>query len=144
MGRRSVVLVGGESSGGQQVPVIQLCHDQGPSPSEATIEMIDVLPEFGRWVQPIHELANTPFEPSAFRVACEAIAPIKKESSDERIWHFGVAPDFTLLVAVETEATGEQRSPGWTVYRPVRVLCALLSVCWWETFLRIEHATETS
>ncbi len=106
--------------------------------------MIDVLPELGRWVQPLYDLANTPFDPSPFRTACEAIAAFDKATSDYDQWRFLVYPDFPLLVAVESVPTGGEKPSGWPAYRPVRVQCAVLSVCWWEPPLAAQSRTEGS
>lgn len=110
--------------------------------SVATAAKIEILPDFGRWVRPIDELANTPFEPTPFRAACEAIAPV--EHCDDYQWRFAVSPDIHLLVGVDAKVIGRDRASGYPVWQPLRILCAVLSVCGWENCQRSDHATEAS
>src|SRR5690242_10717827 len=104
-------------------------------------KMIVVLPEFGRFARPIYELANSPFESSVFRTACEQIAPFDEQNSTDDCWRFAVDLNFSLRVSVEAVTAGEPDSSGSHVHRRERVRCAMLSVCWWEQFSRTDHVT---
>jgi hypothetical protein len=43
------------------------------------------------------------------------------------------------MVTLNTELTGRKKPNGWPEYRLLGVSCAILSICWWETFLKSEH-----
>jgi hypothetical protein len=45
----------------------------------------------------------------------------------------------TLIVALNTQLTGRKKPDGWPEYRMVAVSCAILSICWWGTFLKSKH-----
>jgi hypothetical protein len=94
-----------------------------------------VFHEYPGFVPPIarfFELANTPFKVAVFKSACEAIAPFDARSSDDNLWSFPFDPcgEPRLLVAVGEDLT--------------EVDCAIRSICWWETSLRMLHDSDES
>src|SRR4051812_15189748 len=95
-------------------------------------------------IRRLSELASAPFEPTAFRAACESFAHFDTSSSHDDLWSFQIAPILALTVAVEVEPTNERKSLGQMVYRPIGVKFAVLSFCWWLTFLRSQHPTNES
>lgn|GEM_PF-3176392 len=106
--------------------------------------MFVTYPDFVPPVARLFSLANTPFDPSVFKAACEAFAPFDPKASDDNLWSFPFDPcgEPRLLVAVETEPTGEMKPCGGLIERPVMVDCAILSCCWWETSLRTLHSSD--
>jgi hypothetical protein len=86
-------------------------------------------------------LANSSFSPTAFRKECEQFAAFDKDSSSDDLWRFSLASGATLMVALNVEATGGKKVNGWPEYRALDVCCAILSICWWETFLQSEHVS---
>jgi hypothetical protein len=94
--------------------------------------MFHDYPEFVAPVVRLFGLANTPFEASSFKAACEAIAPFDARVSDNNLWSFPFDPcgEPRLLVAVGADLT--------------QVDCAILSICWWETSLRTLHESDAS
>jgi hypothetical protein len=89
--------------------------------------------EYPGFVPPIAQLfglANISFDAAVFKATCEAIAPFDADSSDDNLWSFPFDPrgEPRLLVAL-----GEDRT---------EVDCAILSTCWWETSLRMQHRSE--
>lgn len=105
--------------------------------------MIHTFAEFQPSVSELFRLADTPFEPGPFRTACSAIAEFNPGISDDDIWRFEFPDGPNLMVCLSTEPDGT-RPGGWPRYRPVSVLCAVLSTCLWETFLRTEHESDES
>ena len=65
------------------------------------------------------ELADTSFDASTFKAACEALGPFDVKGSDESLWWFDLAPPDgpRLLACVEDD----------------RVTVAVLPICWWDT-----------
>lgn len=89
--------------------------------------MFHDYPQFTPPVARLFDLANTPFDVTTFKAACDAIAPFDARSSDDNLWSFPFDPcgEPRLIVAVGEDLT--------------EVDCAVLSVCWWETSLRMLH-----
>jgi hypothetical protein len=90
-------------------------------------------PGFAPPIARLFGLANTSFEAAVFKSACEKIAPYDARSSDgDYLWSFPFDPcgEPRLLVAV-----GEDLA---------EVDCAILSFCWWETFIEIPRASAES
>lgn len=100
--------------------------------------MIHTFPSFDPPIARLFELANTSFAPRTFRRACERFAIFDTGSSHDDLWYFSVSGGPSLIVAVETELIG-RKTNGLPKYRQLAVSCAILSVCWWETFLKSEH-----
>jgi hypothetical protein len=91
-----------------------------------------MLHQYPRFIPPIaqlFDLANTPFDTPVFKAACETIAPFDAGSSDNNLWCFPFdrCGEPRLIVAVGEDLT--------------EVDCAILSICWWETSLRMQHKT---
>jgi hypothetical protein len=105
--------------------------------------MIETFPDFRPPVEELFRLANTPFEPETFRSVCESFATLDPTSSDDDLWNFDLDSNAKLIVSVAVERTGTKPN-GWPQYRQVAVGCAILSICWWETFLRSAHETDDS
>jgi hypothetical protein len=85
---------------------------------------------------PIHKLyslASSSFDPALFRVACEAFARFNEANSDSDLWYFDICPDLSLIVSLKVEPTEPARN------RPVCVEYAILSFCWWDSFLKSQH-----
>lgn len=106
--------------------------------------MIDTFPSFHPPIARLFELANTSFDPQTFRHTCEKFATLDTHSSDDDLWYFSVSGGPVLIVALETELSGRKKPNGRREYRQFAVSCALLSICWWETFLKSEHESEES
>ena len=94
--------------------------------------MFHEYPGFDPPIARLFALANTPFDAAVFKTAREAIAPFDARTSDDALWSFPFDPcgGPRLLVAVDQDMA--------------RVDCAILSICWWETFLRMQHDSEES
>lgn len=91
-------------------------------------------------ISSLFRLAGSSFEPNAFRHECEQFAAFEKAPSGDDSWKFSLAGGATLTVALNAELTGRKKANGWPEYRLLGVSCAILSVCWWDTFLKSEHA----
>src|SRR5262245_18462149 len=77
--------------------------------------------------------------------ACEKFARLKPPSSFEDLWYFAVGSSGgTLIVGVDVEATGRKRRNGWPIFRSLKVNCAILSTCWWETYEPSHHKNAAS
>ncbi|MFO0958948.1 MAG: hypothetical protein U0800_16235 [Isosphaeraceae bacterium] len=94
--------------------------------------MIYRYPGFNPPIAQLHCLADTPFDLETFKAACEVIAPFDARSSDANLWRFPLDPvgEPRLLVAAD-----EERG---------QVDCAILSICRWESSLRMQHDTVDS
>jgi hypothetical protein len=92
--------------------------------------MFHEYPGFIPPIAKLFDLANTPFDAPVFRAACEAIAPFDPRSSDDNLWSFPFDPcgEPRLIVAVGEALT--------------EVDCVVLSICWWEMSLRMQHDTD--
>jgi hypothetical protein len=101
--------------------------------------VLDTFSDFEPPTFSLFALANTPFQPQAFRKACEQFASFDSSSSDDEIWRFALRSGPTLIVSLETEHTGRKKPNGWPEYRHLAISCAILSICWWETFLKSQH-----
>ncbi len=106
--------------------------------------MVEKVADFESLIQPLYKLASAPFEPSAFRHACESFARFDGSSSGDDLWYFRAAPKLVLIVGVDVESTGKRKPLGQMVYRLIRVKFAVLSFCWWDTFLRRQHPSAES
>jgi len=101
---------------------------------------ISQIPGFQPPIDRLFRLANCSFDPDAFRRECEQFATFVPDSFRDDSWRFSLGEGATLVVALETELTG--RNPnGWPEYRQLFVSCAFLSICWWETFSKSDHAS---
>ena len=91
----------------------------------------------GDFVVPVanlFDLANTDFDPDAFKARCSAFAKFKKSQSFADLWYFSFGKHTpVMMVTVD-------------VYSPVpaKVRFCVLSVCWWETWTRQQHPSEES
>lgn len=90
--------------------------------------MIHKFPNFDAPIARLFELANTPLDPQSFRRACERFATFDTNSSHDDLWYFSTSGGPSLIVTISQPE-----------YRPLAVSCAILSICWWETFLKMEH-----
>ncbi len=108
--------------------------------------MLVTYPGFVVPITQLFNLASTPFDPSVFKAACEGLAPFDRKMSEGNLWTFPFTPrgEPRLVVAVETEPTGEMSPAGGLMDRPVMVDCAVLSCCWWETSRRMFHGSDES
>ena len=84
-------------------------------------------------------LAHSSFDPTTFRHECEQFATFEASSSSEDLWRFSLVGAATLMVTLNAELTGRKKPNGWPEYRLLAVSCAILSVCWWDTFLKSAH-----
>jgi hypothetical protein len=100
--------------------------------------VLEKFPGFEPPVARLFGLANTPFEPQPFRRACEEFASFDARSSDDDLWFFAVNGGPRLIVGLETQVIG-RRPNGRPELRQLAVSCAILSVCWWETFMQSQH-----
>ena len=105
--------------------------------------MIETFPGFDSPIEQLLRLADTPFEPAAFRSACESFAELDPTSTDDDLWNFVLDSKARMIVGVQVEVIGS-KSSGWPEYRQVAVSCAILSICWWETYSRSAHDSEAS
>jgi hypothetical protein len=101
---------------------------------------IERLPGFQPPITQLFRLANGSFEPHAFRATCEQFAVFEEGSSDDDIWRFSLGSGATLIVVVSAEQTSRKKPNGYPEFRLLSVSCAILSICWWETFLKSDHA----
>jgi hypothetical protein len=92
-------------------------------------------------IERLFELANTASVPGAFRGVCEQVATFDPSSSHDDLWYFSVCGGPSLIVGLETELTGRTKPNGSPEYRQLSVSCAILSLCWWESFLKADHKT---
>lgn len=106
--------------------------------------MIDMFSGFQPPITRLFELANTSLEPQAFRNTCEKFATFDPSSSDDDLWYFSLSGGPTLIVGLDTELTGRKKPNGWPECRQLAVSCAILSICWWESFLQSDHDTLAS
>jgi hypothetical protein len=106
--------------------------------------MVEMVAEVEPLIRPLCRLASVSFEPSAFRAACESFASFDNTSSDSDLWYFRAARRLVLIVSVEAEPTGKRKSLGEMVYQLIGVRFAVLSFCWWETFLQSQHPSAES
>ena len=90
--------------------------------------VIHAVPGYAPPVEALFGLANTPFEAVPFRAACERFGTFDASSSDADLWYFSICGP-RLIVGVSD--AGAVRS-------------AVLSICWWETFLPAEHPDRAS
>jgi hypothetical protein len=104
--------------------------------------MLVTFPSFDPPTKALHRLASASLAPATFRAACEQFAQYNPASSGDNLWHFTLgAPEPNLLVGVDVEPTGRKKPNGWPEFRHLKVNCAILSICWWETFTEVDHAS---
>jgi hypothetical protein len=101
---------------------------------------LEKFPGFQPPITQLFRLANGTFEPHAFRHECEKFATFEAGSSDDNVWRFSLQGGPTLMVVLNTELTGRKKPNGWPEHRLLSVSCAILSLCWWDTFEKSEHA----
>jgi hypothetical protein len=103
--------------------------------------VIEIFPGFKPPITRLFDLANTSLDPQTFRRGCEEFATFDPSSSDDDLWYFSLSGGPTLIVGLQTEPTGRKKPNGWPEYRQLAVSCAILSICWWESFLKSDHKT---
>jgi hypothetical protein len=75
---------------------------------------------------------------------CESFATLSGEHSFDNQWNFRFnGSEVALLVRLETQTTGTKAN-GWPRRSPVRVLNAVLSICWWEDCSEGHHESTES
>jgi hypothetical protein len=102
--------------------------------------LIATLPGFEPPVAELFALASTPFTANSFRTACERFSRFDPGSSDEDLWYFALAERPRLIVGLEVTPvrhTNDDRP----IDRGTAVTFAVLSICWWESFLPSQHAS---
>jgi hypothetical protein len=90
--------------------------------------VFQTVPGYKAPVEALFGLASTPFRVGAFRPACEQFATFDESSSDADLWYFSVG--------------GPRMIVGLDGKRVVRF--AVLSICWWDSFLPAEHPSRES
>lgn len=90
-------------------------------------------------ISQLFRLANLGFESRTFRYECEQFATFDAGSSTDTIWRFSLDRGAALVVMLKTEQTGGEKPNGWPEHRPHSVSCAILSLCWWDTFEKSQH-----
>ena len=101
--------------------------------------MIHKFSGFDAPIAQLFELANTAFVPQPFRRACERFATFDISSSHDDLLYFSMSGGPSLIVSIETELIARKKSLNQPEYRQLAVSCAVLSICWWETYLKTEH-----
>lgn len=105
--------------------------------------MIATFSDFDPPVEQLFQLANTPFEPPAFRSVCESFARLDRTSTDDDLWNFRLDGNARMIVGVQVEVVGTKPN-GWRDCRALSVSFAILSICWWETYSPSDHPNEAS
>ncbi len=85
--------------------------------------MIRTVPNYTAPIESLFNLANTPFAAAPFRQALEKIAKFNKSYSHDTLWYYSF--DGQAMI-VGLDDAGAVRG-------------AVLSICWWETYLPTEH-----
>jgi hypothetical protein len=85
--------------------------------------VIQRAPDYEAPVEALFRLASTPFEAVPFRAACERFSTFDASSSDTDLWYFSVGGPRLIVGLGDAGAVG----------------FAVLSICWWETFLPVQH-----
>src|SRR5689334_479826 len=105
--------------------------------------MIETFSNFDPPIEKLFQLANTSFEPLAFRSVCDLFAELEPRSTHDDLWNFRLEGNAGMIVAVYVEVVGKKPN-GWPDRRPVSVACAILSTCWWETYSASHHPNRAS
>jgi hypothetical protein len=105
--------------------------------------MIETFSDFDPPIEQLFQLANTSFEPLAFRSVCDSFAELDPTSTDDDLWNFRLDGNARMIVGVNVEVVGKKPN-GWPDSRPLSVSCAILSTCWWETYSASHHPNEAS
>jgi hypothetical protein len=95
--------------------------------------MLDKLPVCEQPITQLFGLANLPFEPHAFRHACEQFASFDASTFGD-VWDFTLKGGASLTVVLETEKTGRKTPNGWPELRQIALETAILPLCIWETY----------
>lgn len=105
--------------------------------------MIVTFSDFDPPIEQLFQLANTSFEPVAVRSVCDSFAEIDPTSTDDDLWNFRLDGNARMIVGVQVEVVGTKPN-GWPDCRPLSVSCAILSICWWETYSLSHHPNQAS
>lgn len=95
-------------------------------------------------VTALFKLASSDLIPSAFKTECETFARFDEKTSTSELWRFHVDAGEILIVALEAEKGLRSKPNGWPVRTPIKVSCAVLSICWWDAFIESEHDNSRS
>lgn len=90
--------------------------------------MIQKISNYSPPIKALFRLANTVFQASPFRHACEQFASFNESSSDVNLWFYSVNGPSMIVGLDETQA----------------IRFAVLSVCWWVSFLPSQHPNRAS
>lgn len=93
--------------------MIQVCADREPPVTE------------------LYELVNEICDYDLFVNRCKEFSVLDKSVSDEAYLRFQLGEQLVLLVGVDSHCRDQTKL----------ISCAVLSVCWWETYSKLDHTT---
>jgi hypothetical protein len=86
-------------------------------------------------IQKLFDLANSSLNPPNFKSICEEFAKFDKAGSTENYWRFELYEKIVLLVGINGNNSGDSQD------NKPKVNTAVLSFCWWDSFLKSDHET---
>lgn len=102
--------------------------------------MVERFPGFRPPIRQLFGLANGHLDPHSFRNECEKFATFETGSSTDSLWIFSLGSTTSLMVTLQTKPTEEREQNGGPVYQLLSISCAILSLCWWDTYEKTQHA----
>ena len=93
--------------------------------------MIEKDKHFKPPVQKLFDLANNLLDPQSFRLMCEEFSTFDETNSTDNYWRFQITEKTALLVGIDDNKDTNKK----------QVTSAILSFCWWDSFLKSDHKT---
>jgi len=90
-------------------------------------------------IRKLYRLASGSYDPQIFRNECEQFSVYRPEESDDDVWRFSMGNEATLIVTLKTGPVGIKKINARLEDVPLVVLCASMSICWWDSYSKTSH-----
>lgn len=95
--------------------------------------MIETFDEYELPIRQLYELTNNISDYELFMNKCRSLFVLDRSMSDSNYMRFQVNDQIALLVGVSTFKQNSHKKV---------ISCAILSICWWDTYSEKDHETQ--
>jgi len=95
--------------------------------------MIEIFNKYELPIRQLYELINDILDYESFMNRCKSFSILDRSMSDSNYIRFQVNDEITFLVGVGTSKQNNRKKV---------ISCAVLSICWWETYSEKDHETQ--
>ncbi len=94
--------------------------------------MIETYNDFEPPIRQLYELVNDLSDNESFINRCQKFSVLDKSMSDSNYLRFQINEEIAFLIGIDDPEQNSSRK---------KISCAILSVCWWETYSESDHKT---